>query len=131
MFEVKPSIIAIMRRPHLRLTNGDDLSITFPISRYSAAHISMMLNAQSFTRSTIHHVLMERFKLDDVAITNGENEIYEAYAVLDGIRLEVMPSDAVFLALIAGIPIHASESLFRNTDVDLSIFEKALDELEL
>ena len=127
---VTPSVVFIMRKPHIRLTH-EDKSVTFPAVRETAVNISMVLSEREFERPLLHHRLLNEFTLREACITRVDAEgRYYGYVTLGDFDLELMPSDVVLFALLAGLPLTADASLF-NQQLDLSVFENALGDFAL
>lgn len=119
---------AVSKSPivHLQQVDGE-ASLSILVGTMEALSISLVLNGEQVPRPLTHDLLLNalkalRAKLSGVEICDRREGIY--YAALNirmadkAIRLDCRPSDAVALALRAGVPILVRASLFAEAAAD-------------
>ena len=107
---------------HLQQVDGE-ASLSILVGAMEALSISLVLNGEQVPRPLTHDLLLAALKslranVSGVEICDRRDGIY--YAALNirmadkAIRLDCRPSDAVALALRAGVPILVRASLFAD-----------------
>ena len=116
--------------PVMLLEAASGRTLPIWIGQPEASAISLSLEGRSLPRPLTHDLFVQALEavgasLDHVRITHREETTYHAVLVLRDREgelrvVDARPSDAVALALRAGCPVYASETVLEEGAIDLS-----------
>ena len=107
----------------LREYFGQGKTLTIPVGSMEGIALSLVLNNEALPRPLTHDLLLlclksMNCKMTHAEITSYQDGLFNAVIVLHshqkGIRIQARPSDAITLAVRAGLSIYVNDQVFES-----------------